>query len=61
MSMVRAVRCLLGLLRGLHRLLLGTLGHTAAERQGLRERPIVVDNGAFERCLPGIRTASAGT
>ena len=59
--MVRAVRCLLDLLRGLRRLLLGTLGHTAAERQGLRERPIVVGNGAFERCLPGLRTAHADT
>ena len=49
-----------GLLGGLRRLWRGTLGHTAAKRQGcLRERPIVVGNGAFERCLPSLRTAPA--
>ena len=58
---VRARCLLMGLRGGLRRLLLGTLGHTAAARgwqwQGRTEVPIVVGDGALERCLPGVGTA----
>ena len=53
---VGLVRCRLGLWRGLRRLWLGTLGHTAAKRQGWRG---VVDNGASEWGSPGLEAGLA--
>ena len=59
-SIAGFIRYLKGLLGGLRRLWRGTLGHTAAKRQGLREMPIVVSNGAyaFEWGSPGLEAGA---
>ena len=59
MSIGVPIRCSKGLPGGLRRLWRGTLGHTAANRQGLKEMAIVMSNGAFEWGSPGLEAGLA--
>ena len=59
MSIAGFIRYLKGLLGGLRGLWRGTLGHTAANRQGLGEMAIVMSNGALEWGSPGLEAGLA--
>ena len=59
LSIAGYIRYSKGLLGGLYGLWRGTLGHTAANRQGLREMAIVMSNGAFEWGSPGLEAGLA--
>ena len=59
MSIAGFIRYLKGLPGGLRGLWRGTLGHTAANRQGLREMAIVMSNGALEWGSPGLEAGLA--